>query len=150
MSLIFSKSCEYAIQATLFLAAKQTSTPILLRDISDALSIPHHFLSKIFQQLTREHILESHKGSSGGFELSRPPNQITLHDIIRAVDGGEFLSNCVLGFPQCGDDNPCPVHDQWKNAKAMILAMVDMKTIRELSKELDGKLNLIDHLRKTQ
>jgi len=149
MPLIFSKSCEYAIQATLYLATKPASVPTLLRDISEALNIPYHFLSKIFQQLTRNRILESHKGSSGGFELCRPPDQITLHDIIRAVDGEDFLANCVLGFPQCGDDNPCPVHSQWKQAKTTIQMMVDSKTILELSRELNGKLNLIDQLRRT-
>lgn len=148
MSLIFSKSCEYAIQAALFLATRPASAPTLLRDVSETLNIPYHFLGKIFQQLTRERILESHKGSTGGFEFSRPPDQITLHDIISAVDGTEFLSNCVLGFPQCGDENPCPVHHQWKQAKATIQMMVDRKTVLELSKELDGKLNLLDQLRK--
>lgn len=147
MSLIFSKSCEYAIQATLFLAAKNSTTPVLLREISDALQIPHHFLSKIFQQLTRDRILESHKGASGGFSLARAANEITLCDIINSVDGEGFLSECVLGFPECGDANPCPVHDKWKQAKEVILSMVNKKTILELSKEIDGKLNLIEHLR---
>jgi len=147
MSLIFSKSCEYAIQATLFLAAKNSATPVLLREISDALQIPHHFLSKIFQQLTRDRILDSHKGSSGGFSLAKAADKITLCDIINSVDGEGFLSECVLGFPECGDTNPCPVHDKWKQAKEVILSMVNNKTILELSKEINGKLNLIEHLR---
>ncbi|MEW6510383.1 MAG: RrF2 family transcriptional regulator [Bacteroidota bacterium] len=146
MSLIFSKSCEYGLQAVLYLARQTGEQPVLLRDIADRLDIPYHFLSKVLQTLTRDGIVVSFKGTNGGFLLGQSPTDIALIDIVRAVDGDKFLDNCVLGFPACADRTPCPVHDQWKRAKEIILAFLRKKTLAELGKELDPKLNLIQKL----
>lgn len=146
MSLIFSKSCEYALQASLFLAKQPKDQFVLLRDISDKLDIPHHFLSKVLQTLTRADIVASFKGANGGFTLARPSHEIHLIEIVRAVDGDKFLDECVLGFPGCGDKNPCPVHQQWKRAKEIILAMLYKKTLAELGRGLEPKLDLIAQL----
>ena len=146
MPVIFSKSCEYALQAALYLAQQPQGKPVLLRDVSDRLNIPHHFLSKVLQSLTRDAIIVSSKGANGGFQLGRLPKDITLVDIVRAIDGEKYLEDCVPGFPGCGDRHPCPVHDQWKRAKEIILNILHKKTLAELSKELDRKLNLIEKL----
>ena len=140
MPIIFSKSCEYGLQATLFIAKKENGTPIHLREISKALHIPHHFLSKILQTLARHEIVHSHKGQNGGFELGRQASNITLNDIVKAIDGEAFLAHCVLGFPECSDDRPCPVHAYWKEAKKIVLTMLCERTIDDLSQSIDVKL----------
>jgi DNA-binding IscR family transcriptional regulator len=89
---------------------------------------------------------ELFKGANCGFTLARSPRDISLIDIVRAVDGERFLDECVLGFPGCGDATPSPVHSQWKRAKAIIIVMLHKKTLAELSKELGPKLNLIAKL----
>ena len=146
MSLIFSKSCEYAFQAVLFLAKKENGKPIHLLDVASSLRIPHHFLSKVLQMLTRHEIVKSYKGQNGGFELGRNASDIRLIDIVRTVDGDAFLSHCVMGFPSCGDEKPCPVHTDWKDAKGTIVRMLNEKTIEDLSKHMDDKLSLLDAL----
>ena len=147
--MLFSKSCEYAIQALLYLAHKEEEgQPVFLREISDSLRIPHHFLNKVLQQLTREGILVSLRGVAGGFSLGRHGSEITLGDVVKAIDGDQFLGECVLGFPGCADKTPCPVHDQWKRAKQIILNIMSTKSVAELSKEMDGKLDLIQDMRK--
>ncbi len=149
MSVIFSKSCEYALQASLYLAQQPEGELVLLRDVSERLGIPYHFLSKILQTLAKGEILISSKGANGGFALARPTKEISLIDVVRAVDGEKFLDECVLGFPGCDDKHPCPVHPQWKRAKEIILSILHKKTLAELSKELDPKLNLIGQLAET-
>lgn len=146
MSLIFSKSCEYALQASLFLARQPKEQFVLLREISEKLVIPHHFLSKVLQTLTRAEVVTSSKGANGGFTLARPSKDICLMEIVRAVDGDKFLEECVLGFPGCGDKTPCPVHPQWKRAKDTILSILQKKTLSQLSTELEPKLDLIAQL----
>lgn len=146
MSVIFSKSCEYALQASLYLAQRPQGEYVLLRDISENLKIPHHFLSKVLQNLSRADIVTSSKGTNGGFALSRSPRTVTLIDIVRAVDGEKFFDDCILGFPGCGDKKPCPVHSQWKRAKEIVLNILYKKTLAELSKELEPKLDLIAQL----
>lgn len=148
MSQLFSKSCQYALQAMLFLASQPPGEPVLLRDISAALHIPQHFLSKILQTLSRHSLVQSFKGVNGGFQLARAAKQIYLVDIVRATDGEAFLDNCVLGFPGCGEDNPCPVHPIWKRAKQLVLDMLKNKSMAQLSKEFDAKLDLLEQLSK--
>lgn len=140
MSIIFSRSCEYGIQAVLYLARRGKKRSVLLREISDSLGIPHHFLSKVLQLLNRRGIVVSQKGSSGGFTLARALNRITLADIVQAIDGEALLTECVLGFPECDPRNPCPAHNTWGEAKSVISGMLNQKTIGDLSKGFNKKL----------
>ncbi|MBM4165317.1 MAG: Rrf2 family transcriptional regulator [Ignavibacteria bacterium] len=146
MSTIFSKSCEYALQSMLYIARKAKNQPILLRDISTELNIPYHFLSKVLQNLVRDGLVVSHRGINGGFFLGRSAEEITLFDIICAIEGKTFFDNCILGFPKCSDEYPCPAHFQWKDAKSILLEVFQRKTVAELSIALDPKLELVHKL----
>lgn len=146
--MLFSKSCEYALQSVIFLATKPPNSPVLQRDISTALNIPPHFLGKILQILTRHDIVSSQKGKSGGFLLKKPSSDISLYMIVEIVDGLSALDNCIIGFPGCGDDNPCPVHTDWRSTKETILQMLKNRDIGDLGQELDTKLNYIHQLKK--
>ena len=143
MTVIFSKSCEYALQAVLYLAKNTQRNPIHLLEIASALQLPHHFLSKVLQTLSHHEIVESRKGQNGGFELGRAASSIELNDIVKAIDGDAFLAHCVLGFPQCGDEKPCPAHSYWKEAKEIILKMLHEKTVDDLCRNMDDKLDLL-------
>ncbi len=144
MSAIFSRGCEYAFQAILYLASQPPDRPVLQRDISKALQIPPHFLGKVLQLLRRSNLVISQKGKSGGFLLGRSPGDIFLYDILEAVDGSSCLDGCLLGFTQCGDESPCPVHSQWKQHKEKIMEMLQTRNAEELSKELHVKLNSLN------
>ena len=113
MSLIFSRQCEYAIQAVFYLALKPGDGMTPIRELTRALKIPYHFLGKILQDLTRKGLLLSQKGPTGGFALRRAAGDITLLEIVEAVDGDGVLRQCVLGFPECSGKSPCAVHGQW-------------------------------------
>jgi Rrf2 family protein len=146
MSTIFSKSCEYALQSMLYIARESKNQPILLRDISTELNIPYHFLSKVLQNLVRDRLVVSHRGINGGFFLGRSAEEISLFDIICAIEGKTFFESCILGFPKCSDEYPCPTHTQWKEAKSILLDVFQKKTVAELSKALDPKLELVHKL----
>ncbi|MFQ6607634.1 MAG: RrF2 family transcriptional regulator [Fidelibacterota bacterium] len=143
MSLIFSRSCEYALQSIIYLAAQPPGKPSLQRDISKALNIPPHFLGKILQSLTHHEIVSSQKGKSGGFILNKPADEISLMTVVKITDGDLFLEKCVIGFPGCDDDNACPLHSQWSAAKKIIMQMLKNKHVAELSEELKTKLDYI-------
>lgn len=146
MPVIFSKSCEYAIQAVLYIAKRADTRPIHLKEMATALNIPLHFLSKILQTLVRYEVIQSYKGQNGGFVLARPATEIILNDIVLAIDGTAFLTHCVLGFPGCQDEHPCPVHEEWKAAKEVIHSMVTERTINDLGKDIHNKIHLLDFL----
>jgi DNA-binding IscR family transcriptional regulator len=86
----------------------------------------------------------SQKGKSGGFVLGRAAEDIYLYDILEATDGAACLDGCILGFSECGDENPCPLHPQWKQNKEKIIEMLQSRNTEELSKELQVKLDSLN------
>lgn len=113
MSILFSRQCEYALQAIFLLAQQDSGTMMSIREMTERLNIPYHFLAKILQDLTRKGILKSHRGPSGGFSLAKAPNEITLFQVIETIDGSGIMEDCVLGFPKCTSENPCAFHERW-------------------------------------
>ena len=136
MSLIFSRQCEYALQAVLYLALKPAGTLTSIRELTDALEIPYHFLGKILQDLSRKGLLASSKGRTGGFGLGMPAKDITLFHIVEAVDGVDFTKSCVLGFPECSGRNPCAVHETWAGLREAVYGMLVSKNIAEMAKQM--------------
>jgi len=135
MSIIFSRQCEYALQAVLYLALKPQSDLTSIRELTKQLDIPYHFVAKILQDLTRKGLLVSHKGPAGGFGLGMPSKDITLLQIVESIDGLSFMKNCVFGFPNCDKDHSCAVHSQWEEIRSKIQNMLATKSIYEMAME---------------
>ena len=129
MTVLFSKRCEYGIQAILYMAAQDNGIIIPSDEISKKLKIPKEFISKILQSLTESGIIESKKGKAGGFKLAKNPSKIKLIDIVEAIDGLESFNSCVLGFPNCLPEKPCPVHNQWGELRTKAYDMLSSETI---------------------
>ena len=136
MSVLFSRQCEYALQAVLYLALKPDGVKTSIRDLSKRIQIPHHFLAKILQQLVYKGLLVSQKGPTGGFALAKPPKAITLYNIVEAIDGVAFTTNCILGFPECSGKNPCAVHDTWGAMREELKATLMNKNVAQMAREM--------------
>ncbi len=133
MSILFSRQCEYALQAVMYIASKSDHHTISIKDLTKTLDIPFHFLAKILQDLVRKGLLVSQKGPTGGFSLAQPANEITLLHIIEAIDGDGFQHGCVLGFERCSAENPCALHDQWSSSRDKIMEMLSSKSVAEMA-----------------
>lgn len=129
MTVFFSKKCEYALQAILLMAASEDDCVCPAEEISKKLNIPKEFISKILQSLTNSGLVESKKGKGGGFKLAKQPSKIKLIDIVEAIDGLESFNTCVLGFPNCSDKNPCPVHNKWGKLRSEALKMLSEENL---------------------
>jgi Rrf2 family protein len=136
MSLIFSRQCEYALQAVTYLALNRQGEMTSIKDISTRLGIPYHFLAKILQDLSRKGLLASLKGPTGGFTLGVPAEEITLFHIVEAIDGIDFTKKCVMGFPECSGTNPCAVHEIWGELREGIITMLIGRNIADLAEEM--------------
>ena len=134
MSTIFSRQCEYAIQSVLYLAMKPPDAKTSIREVTDELGIPYHFVAKILQDLSRKGLLRSLKGPAGGFSLARPSREITLLEIVDAIDGTGFLRSCVLGFPECSSKTPCPAHEQWSGVRTTMESMLIGQTVADMAR----------------
>lgn len=136
MSIIFSRQCEYALQATTYLALKPSGQMTSIKELTKKLNIPYHFLGKILQDLTYKGLLRSQKGPTGGFALAMSANDITLFHIVDAIDGNAFMTSCVMGFPECSGKNPCAVHDKWGGLRDGIYNMLVSRNIAQMAKEM--------------
>ncbi len=133
MSILFSRQCEYALQAVLYLAKKGEERSTSIRELTATLHTPYFFMAKILQDLSHRGLLLSHRGPYGGFSLAKPPGEITLFDIVEAIDGRGLLEECVLGFPTCSPDNPCAMHEQWGKSRDAIYDELTKKTIAPMA-----------------
>lgn len=140
MTVIFSKKCELALQAVLFLSIKKDKTIYTASDISKEMKVPKEFVAKMLQILTESGIVGSKKGKNGGFYLAKRPSNIKLIDIVEAIDGLAVFNNCVLGFPGCSKEEPCPVHDKWGKLREEAYKMLSTETLEQLKEKTVKKI----------
>lgn len=141
---MFSTSCHYGLQAMLYIALHSSEDEnISLNEIADKQDIPKHFLSKILQMLVKHKLLVSMKGPTGGFRLSRPADQITLIEVIDAIDGLDIFNQCGIGFKRCDDDHPCPIHHDYKKIKNRIRHLFESKSLLELTEEVKSGESIV-------
>lgn len=129
---MLSKSCEYGLRATLYLASLDRDGYVSIRTISEELDISFPFLTKIFQKLNKADLLESRRGPNGGVALTREADNVTLYEIVVAIDGPDLFKECVLGLPGCGEAEPCPLHEQWTDQRSRVETMFRGTSLAEL------------------
>ena len=142
---MFSKACEYGIRATLYIAMKSLQAQrVSLRDIAREIDSPVAFTAKILQQLTRNHIIDSMKGVSGGFEIHPDKiDAIKLSRIISAIDGDSVYKGCGLGLHECSELYPCPFHEKFKIIREELKDMLESTSVLDLSRRLEMGLTFL-------
>ncbi|MCX7735897.1 MAG: Rrf2 family transcriptional regulator [Candidatus Kapabacteria bacterium] len=143
MTVLFSKKCELALQSVLYLSILPKGTIESADNISKQIKAPREFVSKILQSLTDVDIIKSKKGKFGGFSLAKDPKEIKLIDIITAIDGDYVFDSCVMGFPGCSDENPCPMHEKWAKLREESLQMLSTNTLADLYEITKRKIEKI-------
>ena len=141
---MFSKACEYAIRATLYISIKSIEGSKLgIKEIAKEIDSPEPYTAKILQTLVREGIISSVKGPNGGFYLEPKSKPIPLNAIVKAVDGDDVLHSCSLGLKECSDNFPCPIHADIQKYKERLRKIMREKTVQQLAIELaQGKTYL--------
>ncbi|MEX0648981.1 MAG: Rrf2 family transcriptional regulator [Balneolaceae bacterium] len=141
---MFSTSCHYGLQAIIYIALHfSEGKNISLTEIADEQEIPRHFLSKILQLLVKHKLLISMKGPTGGFSLSRPPEEITLIEVVEAIDGLDMFTQCGIGFKKCDDNHPCPIHHDYKVVRDRIQKLFETKTLLELTEDVKSGESIV-------
>ena len=132
---MFSKACEYGIRASIFIAAKSSKgIRVGIKDVAKEIDSPEPFTAKIMQILTKSGIVHSAKGVGGGFEVSLEASKsIKLIQIVDAIDGNKIYSGCGIGLKECSEDHPCPVHNEFKKIRGLLLEMLTTTTLEKLA-----------------
>jgi Rrf2 family protein len=130
---VISKSGEYGLRALLYMAANYPNEGFVnIREMSEALDISFHFLTKILQVLTQKGILQSYRGPNGGVGFLKKPDEVSLADLVRALEGDDFFNKCLLGLPGCGERQPCPMHAYWTTIRNNLEEEFEATTLADL------------------
>lgn len=135
---MFSKTAEYALRATIFIAQKGTiDNKLGIEEIAKAIGSPESFTAKILQMLTREDkVVSSVRGPHGGFYITPQSKGLPARAILEAVNEDDILKKCVLGLQQCSEIKPCPMHAEYKMIRQQIIQLFEKKTIQVLADEV--------------
>ncbi len=133
-----SQAGDYAIRGVLFLASHEQGKILLVRGVAEERGIPRAFLAKIFQILARAGVLKSHQGSGGGFSLARPATEISLLEVVEAIEGSILLHECILNQPceRCGTPGECVIGSVWGRAQENMVKVLRETTIADMMERI--------------
>jgi Rrf2 family transcriptional regulator, iron-sulfur cluster assembly transcription factor len=127
---------EYALKGLLFLAQQPGEKIFFVSEISRVQKIPERFLAKIFQRLSKVGVLCSVRGSKGGFSLGKAAAQITMKEVIEALEGPIAINRCLLRKGECGEELECPLYEVLEEAQEELLKVLERTSIEDLVKRI--------------
>ena len=128
-----SKKADYALMAMKHLALRGDRGSSSAREIAEAYGIPIELMAKVLQRLVQRGLLASHQGTRGGYHLARLPGQMSVADVIQAIDGPVTVTACSTDDVRCDQFAKCNVRDPlWKVRERILTALGDC-TIAELA-----------------
>ena len=127
-----SQSVAYAIHAVLRLASGGESAPVACGRLAADGKMPERFLLQILRNLVAHGILESTRGVEGGYTLDRAPEDISVLEVIEAIDGPIMLNECVGDTTTCTFDEQCPLRPVWCEAQNDLVAKLRGTTFEQM------------------
>ncbi len=122
---------RFAVTAMIDLALRGGDGPVTLAGISERQNISLSYLEQLFGKLRRHHLVDSVRGPGGGYCLSRPSAQITVADIVRAVDEPLDATQCG-GYENCKDEERCMTHELWSTLNRKMYEYLTSVTLFDL------------------
>ncbi len=129
---------RFAVTAMIDLAMRQHNGPVTLAGISQRQKISLSYLEQLFGKLRRHELVESTRGPGGGYTLARPMREVTVADIIFAVDEPLDATSCG-GKENCHDDGPCMTHELWASLNRKMIEFLDSVSLQELVEQQRGR-----------
>ena len=130
-----SKKADYALLAMRHLAANPDRDAMPARELAETYDIPPELLAKVLQRLVRARLLESHQGIRGGYGLARPAAQMSVADVIQAVDGPFTVTACSETNHSCDQYSKCNIRDPLWRIKDRIVTALESTSVAELAAE---------------
>ena len=125
-------SSQYAIRILGYIANHENQQLCNAKELSEALTIPYKFLTKIMIKLVKADLIVSIRGREGGYKLSKPASSITIIEILNHFNEFPDDKQCILGIGLCDGKKKCALHDQWIKPKNMIKKMFENTTLEDI------------------
>jgi Rrf2 family protein len=129
---MLTNAADYAVQAMIHLACLPEDAGALSREIASAQGIPPSFMAKILRSLVKARLLESSRGAHGGFVLARPASEISLLDIVEAIEGPLALTDCLENPCACQLADECPAQPVWLDVQSRMAEILRSATLEAL------------------
>lgn len=139
---MLSQTVEYALRAVVYLATKPGETATT-EEVSEKTKVPAPYLAKILQSLTKKGIVRSQRGVGGGVVLARPPEVLTILEVVNAVEPIRRIKTCPLDLAAHGV-RLCPLHKRLDAAYAALESAFSETTLSELLADRSGSIPLCD------
>jgi Rrf2 family protein len=139
---MFSQTVEYALRAAVFLATR-AGEPATTEEVAERTRVPAAYLAKILQGLSRSGIVKSQRGVGGGVALAKPADELTILEVVNAVEPIKRIKTCPLGLPTHGT-RLCPLHRRVDDALATVEAAFGGTTLAEVLSEPSVSVPLCD------
>lgn len=130
--MVLTRAGDYGIFGVIYLAKQPKGKIVSLSEVSKAEGIPEKFLAKIFQSLTRSGLIRSYRGARGGFSLGRPASQITVKELLEAIQGPICFSKCLSQLEDCERSEICKLRDVMQTAQDNTIKILTQKTLADL------------------
>jgi len=127
-----TRQTEYAIRGLQELGRRQSENPVQLKSIAKEGDVSEAFLAKIFQMLSQQDIVKSHRGVKGGFSLGRAPSGITLREIVEGCEGGIALNHCLRKVDPCKNAPDCEISKVWRQAQDALTSALNRTTLADI------------------
>lgn len=106
--------------------------PSFIRDVAESTGVPRPYLARIINRLSHKGIVSAKRGYHGGVTLTRPAREVTLLEVVEAIEGEEWIGPCLLGMGACQTGSICPTQDFWNEMRDQIKARLAQTTLADL------------------
>lgn len=139
-----SRQADYAVRAMVDVASFPTGTRVLTSAIAQRQQIPESFLPRIVSALNKAQLLQTFRGNDGGVTLAKPATEISMLDVVRAIEGPICLNRCTYQPSRCERITFCRVHPVWRKAQDYLNRLLGETTLADLLKsQPEPRLNLL-------
>jgi Rrf2 family protein len=137
-----TRQADYAVRSMVHLAELPLDGRISTASISAAEGIPLPFLTKVISRLATAGLVTTSRGMGGGVSLGRSPEQISLLQVVEAVDGPIMLNHCLLRQGACERDAHCAAHEVWSEIQSRLVSELGSVTMRDLAERQTEKAEI--------
>ena len=131
MAMQLTRAGEYAVKSLVYLATQPLDARVMASEVAAAEHIPVNFVRKILESLAKTGLVKSYRGAGGGFVLGRTAEQITLRQVIEAIEGPLALNQCLL--PSACEQLPtCPMSHIWAEAQRAVEDVLDRYSLADV------------------
>ncbi len=134
-----TRQADYALRAMLYLARLEPNQRAATSQIAEKKEIPPSFLAKIISQLSIAGLINTSRGARGGVSLARKPEDISLLDVVEAIDGPIMLNECTHDSDACSFGDSCPIHEVWCETQEELVRRLKEATFDALLEREDLK-----------